>query len=245
MAIAIISDVHIKQAGDKQEKTLMNFFLHPKTQDAQTIILLGDIFDFLIGPHSEYFQDYPLFFEKVEVFLKSGKKVYFVEGNHDLYLQKLFEKRYSQYFNKNLFLETGPFNLVVNEKKILFTHGDELDFKNLSYELYKIILRSPPLSFLANYVLNYQTLVKIGRKASAKSRDYGSRIFDQEKVKKDFREGALKYLNSGHDIVIAGHSHVKDFKQLGGGLYVNNGYAPKEQTFVFIDEKGDVSFNSL
>src|SRR5690606_2671583 len=92
MKISAISDVHVKDTNDKAHALLVDFFAHPLVQDSDYILLLGDIFDLMCGPHEEYLRKYQEIFSKMDELQKKGKKIFFFEGNHDVHLEKLFKK---------------------------------------------------------------------------------------------------------------------------------------------------------
>lgn len=55
MKYAVISDVHVKHPGDNAEKLLLTFLRNDEVRSSDAIFLIGDIFDLMVGPHSQYF----------------------------------------------------------------------------------------------------------------------------------------------------------------------------------------------
>jgi UDP-2,3-diacylglucosamine hydrolase len=236
MKISAISDVHIKKSGDQASMLFLKFLDHEFVKDSNYIMLLGDIFDLMCGPHNEYLQEHHLVFSSLKRLMSDGKKVYFFEGNHDLHLEKLFKKSFQNLPYEIIY---GREEKFIESKKYLFSHGDEYDFQNKSYLWYRNFIQSPPLKFFAEYILPYKVLTFIGEKASSKSRKKGSKIFDEEMVRQKFRAG-VEHLESGkgYHFILGGHSHVQDCYQLqveGDGLYLNNGYALRSKTFIAIE----------
>lgn len=231
MKIAAISDVHVKSPGDEAHQLLDKFLDHPEVRSSQHVLLLGDIFDLMCGPHGEYLDLFRGIFEKIDSLVRSGIKVHFFEGNHDVHLERLFRL----YWPNG---EVSPRQLPeVSEwegKTYYFSHGDEHEPDNVSYQRYKGFILSAPLRFVANHIMPYGVLKYVGERASARSRKKGSRTFDQEKVRNRFREGVTKVTGGKYDFVIGGHSHVQDSYQNGKSLYLNNGYALKSKTFILI-----------
>ena len=62
MKCAFISDLHIKTSDDDAAKLFVAFCRSKETLDSNKVILLGDIFDFLVGDHSGYTKKYSFFF---------------------------------------------------------------------------------------------------------------------------------------------------------------------------------------
>ncbi len=247
--IVAISDVHIKESNDDAEKLIINFFDHPDVQSADEIYLLGDIFDLVIGPHSQYFASYPNFFKKLGELLKAGKKIRYIEGNHDFHLKYLF-KNYFKVFpeipEKNFELK-NEFISQSGGKSIHLSHGDDIEIENFGYKVFKFIVTSLPLRVYANYLMPYFLIKSVGEYASKKSRQRNnkrySKVSDLEPVKIKFQKSfEIFYQKRSFDIYVAGHSHVKDlYASKNNFLYVNNGYAQFSKSFIKI-ENGHVTF---
>lgn len=241
MKIATISDVHVKKAGDEAEKLLLRFLEHPLVLQADYVALLGDIFDLMCGPHSIYFEQFEAVFQQIDKLQANGVKIIYVEGNHDVHLKKLFSQKWK---NNEILLTQTHVLLDDGKHRYYLSHGDDHEVDNLSYQRYKKMIFSWPLRFVANYLLPYRLLEFIGRKASQKSRKKGSKKFDASLVQARFREG-VETTNPQANFIIGGHSHVKDDYVLpSGAIYLNNGYALKDRSFIYIDGH-DYQFVSL
>lgn len=234
MKIAAISDVHIKSPHDEADKLLMSFLNHPRVQDSDYILLLGDIFDLMVGPHKAYLTGYNHLFARMTELHKSGKKIYFFEGNHDVHLERLFKKLWP---HDEVKITQEPVTETIEGKKYYFSHGDEHEVDNLSYHRYIKFIRSKPLKFVADYIMPYAVLNFFGERASKMSRKKGSRKFDVEGVRAKFRSGVQITTQGKFDFVLGGHSHVQDQYKLPDSetIYLNNGYALKTGTFLLID----------
>ena len=92
MKFSAISDVHVKTSGDPAEVLLLSFLRNEDVQSSDIIFLLGDIFDLMIGPHSQYFVRFQNFFQEIRRLLLKGKKICYVEGNHDFHIKNLYKK---------------------------------------------------------------------------------------------------------------------------------------------------------
>lgn len=242
MKIAAISDVHIKVPHDKADELLCKFLNHPSVKSAQKILLLGDIFDLMAGPHEEYIRDFKHIFELLEERRKSGAQIYFFEGNHDVHVKGLFAKYWK---NNEVIVSQYPIIEDLEGKTYYFSHGDEHEIDNLSYQRYKKFILSPPLRFVAEHVMPYAVLNFVGERASKISRKKGSRIFDEELVRKRFRNGVSSITHGKYNFVLGGHSHVKDVFEISpSSVYINNGYAMRSQSFILIDNHS-IDFPSL
>ncbi len=242
MKVAAISDVHVKTPHDDADHLLGHFLTHPTVINSDYILLLGDIFDLMCGPHPEYLEKFDHLFVLMDLLVKKGKKIFFFEGNHDVHLDKLFKKRWPL---GEVVLSQVPVIEEIDGKSYYFSHGDEHEVKNLSYQRYKKLILSAPLRFVANHVMPYSLLNFLGERASKMSRKRGSKIYNEDLIKDAFREGVTETTSGKYNFILGGHSHVKDLYLLNDhSTYVNNGYALKTKTFIFIDNH-HISFPSL
>jgi UDP-2,3-diacylglucosamine hydrolase len=238
MKFVAISDVHIKHSQDDASHLLIKFLSHQETRDSDKIFLLGDIFDLMCGPHSAYFDRFADVFGAIEKLIIDGKEVHYVEGNHDLHLRKLFDQHPTL---KKIIIHKSAISFEADGKIFYLSHGDEHELDNDAYHRYMGLINSTPLTFVANYIMPLSVLDWVGNRASKMSRKKGARHFDSEKVRNKFRAGVESTLVGKADIVIGGHSHVKDDYQGDQIRYINNGYAQASKTFIFVND-AEVSF---
>lgn len=235
MKISAISDVHIKRPHDEADKLLLSFLTHPKVKNSDYIVLLGDIFDLMVGPHEEYERLYDHLFKALDDLVKAGKTVLYFEGNHDVHLEKLFKGHWP---NGEILVTQKPLVKELDGKSYYFSHGDEHEVNNHAYHRYMRFIRSKPLKFVADYIMPYAVLNFVGERASKISRKKGSHKFDAEAVRTKFQNGVIETTGNQYDFILGGHSHVQDQHLFPGtsSTYLNNGYALRTQTFIYIED---------
>ena len=240
MKFVCISDVHIKEPNDLQANLFKKFLNSPQTKNADTIFLLGDIFDLVVGGQNEYLKKYSELFEMIASLAKNNKKVIMFEGNHDFHFGRLVLKACKKWHipDGQWQHRTEPLRLEINGVPTLFAHGDEIEIENPSYQSYRAFIRSYPIYFLSNYIVPQFIVDKIGTNASKKSRErnlerYGNDNNDE--VKEKFHR-VFKQAQSDFDIknLVCGHSHCRDFFE-SDGYYLNNGFFPVTKTFTYFD----------
>lgn len=242
MKVAAISDVHVKVPHDDADHLLCHFLTHPEVTSADYIVLLGDIFDLMCGPHEEYLSDFGHIFDLMDELQRKGKKVLYYEGNHDIHLEGLFKKRWPQ---GEITTNQYPETFEIDGKIYYFSHGDEHEVNNESYQRYKALLLTKPLKFVANQIMPYSLLNYLGTRASKMSRKRGSKEYNEEVVRQNFRNGVTQITQGKYNFILGGHSHVKDVFAINEySTYVNNGFALRSKSFVLIDNHF-VSFPSL
>lgn len=252
MKFSAISDIHVKSTGDEAEALLLAFLRNSDVQSSDVIFLLGDIFDLMIGPHSQYFSRFQNYFTEIRHLLKMGKKICYIEGNHDFHIVNLYKKFFKVHsdLDPTLFNIKSSFIFNDNNKAIYFCHGDDIELNNPKYKVYKSIVTSRPLTYYANNLMPHFLIKNIGEYSSAKSRNRNNKRYSKEAdltpVRDNFRASAEHFAkNNPVQMIVCGHSHVKDYFTFPTGLeYVNNGYAQHTKTYISI-ENGIVKFKPI
>lgn len=247
MSIVTISDVHIKTNNDEGAILLDKFFSHKLVKEAEEIYFLGDIFDLMIGPHEIYYEKYNIFFDNVKRSILNGQTVFYIEGNHDFHLKKLFKNfiKLNELDSRKFIFSRKAIVKTIYEKKIFLSHGDDIELGNPNYKLYKKIITSQPLGILANYLLPYRLLNWIGETASKKSRSYNKEKYEEIpsamlEVQKSFQQAASK-VSTQYDLdyLVCGHSHVEEKYYINNtSIYLNNGYVQMSKKFIYINNEG-------
>lgn len=249
MSLVAISDVHVKNRNDVQYQLLLKFLTHAKTCEATVICFLGDIFDLMIGSNTNYIKEYCEFFDFIYDSLKRGKKIYFLEGNHDFHIHDLFlnfiktknatEQMTSEFTKiiENFHYGENDFTINLFNKKIFLTHGDQFN-ESLIYPIYRKIIRSNIIKSIVNNKLIYPVVDYVGKKASRASRKLNNKYSKLEKLEGNIIEKAiLKYAKDYKiDVIIFGHIHKKIFLEIDNIRILNNGLFAKEHVFAIYSE---------
>lgn len=252
MKFSAISDVHVKKSGDQAEVLLLAFLRNPDVQSSDVIFLLGDIFDLMIGPHSQYFNRFQNYFIEIKNLIARGKKICYVEGNHDFHINGLYKNFFKVHkeLDENLFKLAPYFEFIDNGKLIYLCHGDDIELNNPSYKFYKSIVTSPPLRYYANKLMPHFLIKNIGEYSAEKSRQRNNKRYSLEAdlvpVRDNFRMSAeVFHKKRPFQVLVCGHSHVKDhYISTNGFEYINNGYAQHTKTYISITN-GDISYKPI
>lgn len=244
MRICSVSDVHIKREDDEAAQLFAKFLDRAESYDH--VVLLGDIFDLVVGGGADWLDKFPKTFKKLEK-LSQKTQIHFIEGNHDFHLRRLFEtsslKKIKHY--------DGDFVLKESDCEIRFSHGDDVEVENPNYRRYKKIIKNRFIEMLASELVSVKFISAIGERASAasakRSRRYEVGPEQQARIREKFRRSADDYYKKlgPFDLLVCGHSHVKDsWNSTLGFHYANNGYFLQEKTFAAITD-GKVDFIDL
>lgn len=248
MKISFLSDLHVNDPNGFELKLFDEFCNNSYTQDASHIILLGDMFDILIGEHHEYFVKYSRFFNQIIQLLDANKKVLYLEGNHDFHIEKSF-KNYinenSQYPKNFSYLKQGE-NINLGDKTYRFCHGYEVDYDNEAFKKWYRTYTSAPFELLVNRIVPFKLIDFIGSKASGNSKKRGKKTFNFDFAKKKYIAGAKAFIDEVKvDGVICGHTHIQEnYVYPDKTTYLNCGYPKKDKNFLYYAD-GEFRFINL
>ena len=229
MKFFIVSDSHfgleLPEYPDLKRRKLFFKFLDDIKDEADSLILLGDIFDFWFEYRSVIPSVYFDVLTKLSDFA-SVHRVIFVGGNHDMWANGFLE---------GIGIEVYPekFELEFMSKKIFLAHGDVLRKTDLGGRLTRLIMGNKLSKFL--YKLLHPDLgISLAYFVSRQSRVRSMR----EKVKNPVHPTVHEILNDGYDAVIHGHIHYPLLKKFDYGIFMSTGDWLWHFTYGVIDEKG-------
>lgn len=220
--ILVLSDLHLGEPSNDsryaQFLTLLDNFL---ASDIQELLFMGDIFDILIGNKRFWKKLHPEFFRKLQKAKDAGKKLTWVQGNHDFQIGKLLEPYGVHWIEEHEVIQR-------NSYKISLSHGDLADGTNKLHPYWRRFLTSGVLALFIKVVpelVAEKILYPFTLKLSGASRKVSKHKEHIETAREIFRDYALK-LHSLHgaDLVILGHSHISDKHPLTAkATYLNLG----------------------
>ena len=189
-------------------------------EDAEAIILVGDIFDFWF----EYKEVVPKGFTrtlgKLAEISDRGIDIHFFAGNHDMWLRDYFQKEL------NLKIHTGSEIFTINDKKLFVAHGDGLGPGDTSFKLMKKVFQNPFFNWCFR-CLHPDLGVKLGKFLSNKNR-LKSAVEDL-KFNGNENEWLTKYCRAKlekehYDCFIFGHRHLPlEIELSNKSKYINLG----------------------
>ena len=138
--IYFASDFHLGspnlEKSHEREKNIVSWLDHIK-DDAKSIYLVGDIFDFWFEYSKVVPKGFTRLLGKLAQLYDDGINLNLVVGNHDMWV--------NDYFQKEIGLKVFTKQVIINENdnKILISHGDGLGKGNISFKVIKKIFKSP------------------------------------------------------------------------------------------------------
>lgn len=219
------SDLHLWDDADPLAESVCRLW-DRELQSGDTLVLLGDIFDFNVGGRDCFRARYFKVYASIEAAARRGVQTHFAEGNHDFWMRRAFASL------PGFELHPRDFEVVLDGRRFYFAHGDEVDTSDYGYRALRGLLRSPLVWALA-HGLPERWVEAIGNRGSRYSRE--SRLQPgapegpaqaqaPERLRNLYREFAQARFREGYEFVVLGHNHLRDEFRSGTKQYLNNGF---------------------
>ena len=211
-----LSDFHLGTRGCRA-RLLVQFL---KRHDAETIYLVGDIFD---GWRLQRGWHWPESHnDVVQALLRKaqrGTRVVLIPGNHD----EVMRNYYGIHFG-GIEVKAHDTHVTATGKRYFVTHGDQFD---------AVVKNARWLAYLGDSA--YATLIWLNPKINAIRRLWSPRYWSLSKWSKQQVKQAVNFIckfeealaedarQKGHDGVICGHIHHACIRDIGDIHYVNTG----------------------
>ena len=164
-----IADSHYNKKN-QEFKIILERIKHSEIFCSQ-IFLMGDNFDFLSN-EIKYFKNRNKDIIKLLNSLSHSFEIFYLEGNHDYNLSKIFPNI------KVVKRENQPLLLKYEDKKIALSHGD--NFINWHYNLYCKIIRNSYFLYFLNFLdINFFISKKIEKALENKNICHNLNYFEE------------------------------------------------------------------
>ena len=143
--IFFLSDFHLgapDATSSLQREKLIVQFLNEIKEEAQTIFIVGDMFDFWYEYRKVVPRGGVRLLGKIAELADAGIAIHFFVGNHDMWMRNYFQKE----LNVPVYFEPKEFEF--NGKKFLIGHGDGLGPGDHGYKTMKKVFRNPACQWL-------------------------------------------------------------------------------------------------
>jgi UDP-2,3-diacylglucosamine hydrolase len=227
--IYFISDVHLgfkSRKEDRKTEDLLIGFLEKISADAETLVIVGDLFDFWFDYRKVIPKNFYRTLTAIGKLVEKGVKIEYIIGNHDFGHFRFFNEEYG------IKPREKDIEIEYNGKKFFLSHGDGKSNNDMGYRMLKKILRFP-LNQKLYRLLHPDAGIWLASGSSRKSRHYtDSKDFGKTDGLQEF---AFRKIDEGFDYVIMGHRHKLEYTAHNKGFYVNLGSWMKEPYFGIFD----------
>ncbi|MDA8885022.1 UDP-2,3-diacylglucosamine diphosphatase [Gammaproteobacteria bacterium] len=199
-----ISDIHL---SDKHPELTQAFytFLKESKEACTHLFILGDLFEAWIGDDDST----PLIQEiksALREFTTNGPETFFIHGNRDFLIGQTFAEE------TGITLLPDPYSLVINEQKIVISHGDFLCTDDVDYITFRNQVRTQEWQsdFLQKPLSEREAIAASMRDASQEA------TAEKSNTITDVNLDAVNSFIDEHkaDLFIHGHTHRPDIHNL-------------------------------
>jgi len=211
MKIVFFSDAHLDR-NNVQKIAFVEKFMEDVCHDADMVFVLGDLFEFYHGYDGYIFPWYKSVTDSLKKLVEMGKKVYFIEGNHEFSMGDFFQNYTGMQCVHSITMD-------IEGKKAYISHGYEVSKFYLTKFLKTSFVGKVMDTLGPDITWSIATMARVF--LSNRKKSYNNKAMNI------FREYALNKFDEGHDVLILGHSHMFDtFEQRSGNTvkqYLNTG----------------------
>ncbi len=226
-SIIFISDAHLSPESIEREKLLADFLMRIGDSISH-LYILGDLFDFWF----EYRNAIPAYYLTILSSLRSlaerNVSITYLPGNHDFWMR--------DYLVRQIGIRKASDTLDITHQgiKIHLFHGDGVARRDRGYRMIKRIFRFKPNIWLYG-LLPVDLAYGLAHRCSELSRKHAG---GPKYTYDDYYDYALRKIKQGAHVVIMGHTHIPEIKELAGGLYINSGDWVDNFSYVVLDRNG-------
>ena len=240
-----VSDIHLG-AGDANEaaQTEKRFvaWLDSVAADADTIFILGDLFDFWF----EYKRVVPKGFvrtlSKLAELTERGVKITFLTGNHDMWVRDYLSDECG------IGIHTAPVETELCGRRMLLAHGDNMNIKGQpALKFMNTVFRSRIIRYLFSWGLHPDLAMKFGLWWSGSSRKSHGKYTADARCTEPLIEYAHEYsaAHKGVNTFVFGHMHVANDYSDGRIRVVSLGEWRTEPTYAEMNDAGDICIKRI
>lgn len=211
MRTIFLADAHLAAPTDLNYRLLLRF-LRELEGNAETLFIMGDLFDFWLGFPSHPFRQYDAVLDALLALTRSGCRLVYFEGNHDFHLGSIFRDRLGAE------IHTGPAILTVQGRRLLLCHGDQINRADRGYRLLRGLLHN---RLVAGAVAHFPPTLALrikDRLQHASKASYQTKIarWDYRQIIRCFAQSAREQGCSG---LVTGHFHLAFCEELDGSPF--------------------------
>lgn len=192
-----VGDVHLRPAAPRENAAFLDWIRRERDRGLDALYVLGDLFDYWIGPKHLSGDDYREPLELLRALTDGGVRVEFVHGNRDYFVEDKFARA------TGVRVAGADVRLTLGGRSVLGTHGDFVYNRNPKYAAYRALMRFKPLqaAYLAMPAVVGKGLARGFRKVSRRTTPEMNWSDDA------LIEGARPVFERGADVLVCGHIH--------------------------------------
>ncbi|MEK7449818.1 MAG: UDP-2,3-diacylglucosamine diphosphatase [Planctomycetota bacterium] len=193
-----LADVHLNPKNPGRTKKFLDFLASLPKNKETVLYILGDLFDFWIGPKHIDLPDHSEVLKQLKKLTREELTINFIHGNRDFQIGREF----SQATGVNVLGDNAIIKL--GDQKVWLTHGDLLCTNDTGYTSYRRLARTRLVQSA------YQSLPRTaGYGIGSGLRRLSAKLVAQkpEQTRAIVLKTVRSYFDKGYDVIICGHIH--------------------------------------
>lgn len=205
-----IADLHLDESQHEITDLFLKF-LEKDASEADSLYILGDLFEAWIGDDDNSVYNQKIF-NALKQYSNTGKKLFFMAGNRDF----LIGEKFSQLTGAKILPD--PTLVNVNGEDVLLTHGDLLCTDDITHQKYRRIVQHPITKKITQRLPLALRRI-IAKKLRLKSRQHYKK---NNELSVDVNQDAVLDAFKQHKVklMIHGHTHKPAIHQYENGKRV-------------------------
>lgn len=239
------SDIHLGAGSKAEAQALEQRFvawLDCVKSDAETLFLVGDIFDFWYEYHKVVPKGFVRTLAKLAELTQSGVRVVMLTGNHDMWTRDYLTEECG------VELYTTPQTFTLEGKQLFVAHGDNMRIDGQwALKLMNTCFRSKILRWLFSWLVHPDLALSFGQAWSASSR---KKHGDADNFTAALTEPLIDYARDWAkqhpiDHFVFGHMHFpRDYREEQLHV-VSLGCWDRTPTYAVLDKEGNLTLKTL
>ncbi|MBI2931044.1 MAG: UDP-2,3-diacylglucosamine diphosphatase [Planctomycetes bacterium] len=192
-----VGDVHLRPGDAAFNAPFLRFLETQRERGLDALIIVGDLFDYWIGPKHLEGDDYREALEALRGLTRAGVRIEFLHGNRDYFVEERFARA------TGVRVAGRDLRISLGGREVWCTHGDFVYNRNPKYAAYRAVMRFKPLraAYLAMPAC-------VGKGIARGFRKVSPRTTPQVRwTREELVEGARPLFERGADVLICGHIH--------------------------------------
>ena len=233
--VYFVSDVHlgldVNDPADREAR-FVSFLQSIPKDETLALYMLGDIWDFWYEYRDLVPKGYVRVFAALKDLMEAGVKVYFFQGNHDIWCYHYFE-------DMGMVILQQPYVVEIGDKVFCLGHGDGLGPGHFWYKVMRAAFRNKVCQCLFSSLIHPTLAFRLGNGWSKKSRVARSVEYVFKGEDEPLYKFAVDFSSKRHvDCFIFGHFHVAEDMMLptGARLFVLKDWMkPQSSNWIVFD----------
>lgn len=239
------SDIHLGAGSEAEARATEQRFvawLDRVAQDAETVVLVGDIFDFWFEYREVVPKGFVRTLGKIAELTDRGIRVLFFTGNHDMWMGDYLQRECG------VELYTAPTELTIGSRRLFVAHGDNMNIDGQwVLQAMNAMFRSKALKWLFSWFVHPDWALRFGHWWSGHSRKQHAM---HDALTESITEPLIAYARDydrEHEVdgYLFGHMHyARDYRDEGLHVVLLGAW-DCYPSYAVLDKEGNLTLKNL